>query len=364
MKSLIEQPATEHPVVLTPETIVGYCENLALPQLEGALSAADSSTGNLNFCFIISAEAGGSVFVKQAPDFVRVLGEDAKLTTDRIRIEASAALEFIDLAPGLLPQLYHFDASSCVLVMEHLGSHVLLQDKLIAGEVSDAPAVGIAQFMAKVHGATFGSERLSSFSNEALCGITQAYVFTLPFIADDSNSNMPALDETVAAIRANEPLLAAIKAALGIFNSKKEALLHGDLHAGSVMTDGTDAKVIDHEFAFYGPAGFDLGLFLAGYTFPWASAVAHKDEAKAAAIVSAMTACVTEYTTAMVASQGAEVAAAIWADALSFMGCELLRRVLGVAKRADLEQISDAATKLQAEKIVCLVGQRVIERGS
>ena len=45
--------------------------------------------------------------------------------------------------------------------------------------------------------------------------------------------------------------------------------MHGDLHTGSIMTNGSDAKVIDHEFVFYGPAGFDLGLLMAGYLFSY-----------------------------------------------------------------------------------------------
>jgi thiamine kinase-like enzyme len=42
------------------------------------------------------------------------------------------------------------------------------------------------------------------------------------------------------------------------------ALLHGDLHTGSIMCTETTTFVIDHEFAFYGPMGFDVGAFLAG----------------------------------------------------------------------------------------------------
>jgi len=46
------------------------------------------------------------------------------------------------------------------------------------------------------------------------------------------------------------------------------------------------------------------------------------------------------------------------------MGCELLRRVLGVAKRADLEGIEDVATKLAASKLVIAIGEKVIMSGS
>ena len=47
--------------------------------------------------------------------------------------------------------------------------------------------------------------------------------------------------------------------------NQAEALLHGDLHTGSVMVTETDTRVIDPEFAFYGPMGFDLGVLIGNF---------------------------------------------------------------------------------------------------
>jgi 5-methylthioribose kinase len=41
--------------------------------------------------------------------------------------------------------------------------------------------------------------------------------------------------------------------------SSAEALIHGDLHTGSVMVTREETRVIDPEFAFYGPMDFDVG---------------------------------------------------------------------------------------------------------
>src|SRR5690625_7010489 len=52
------------------------------------------------------------------------------------------------------------------------------------------------------------------------------------------------------------------------FMTRAEALIHGDLHTGSVMVKGeseagsgaaVSVKAFDPEFAFYGPVAFDLG---------------------------------------------------------------------------------------------------------
>ena len=75
------------------------------------------------------------------------------------------------------------------------------------------------------------------------------------------------------------------------FLSEKECLIHGDLHTGSVMvpavesdeeeegesSGGGAAKVIDGEFAFYGPAAFDVGTFVANIAFSFLSRLLDDD---------------------------------------------------------------------------------------
>ena len=46
------------------------------------------------------------------------------------------------------------------------------------------------------------------------------------------------------------------------FCERAQALIHGDLHTGSVMVTRESTQVIDPEFAFYGPMGFDIEAFL------------------------------------------------------------------------------------------------------
>ena len=42
------------------------------------------------------------------------------------------------------------------------------------------------------------------------------------------------------------------------FCERAQALLHGDLHTGSVMVTHESTQVLDLELAFYGPMGFDM----------------------------------------------------------------------------------------------------------
>ena len=47
-----------------------------------------------------------------------------------------------------------------------------------------------------------------------------------------------------------------------LFMERAQALLHGDLHTGSLLVTPEATHVIDAEFAFYGPIAFDVGKFI------------------------------------------------------------------------------------------------------
>ena len=46
------------------------------------------------------------------------------------------------------------------------------------------------------------------------------------------------------------------------FLTDAQALIHGDLHTGSIMVTDSDTRAIDPEFAFFGPMGFDIGALI------------------------------------------------------------------------------------------------------
>ena len=64
------------------------------------------------------------------------------------------------------------------------------------------------------------------------------------------------------------------------FTSNTETLCHGDLHSGSVMCTDNETKVIDPEFGFYGPMGFDIGMLISNYLMAYFSQPGHRDSEK------------------------------------------------------------------------------------
>ena len=61
------------------------------------------------------------------------------------------------------------------------------------------------------------------------------------------------------------------------FCEQSQALIHGDLHTGSIMVTVSSTKVIDPEFAFYGPIGFDVGALLGNFLLSYFSQDGHAD---------------------------------------------------------------------------------------
>lgn len=62
------------------------------------------------------------------------------------------------------------------------------------------------------------------------------------------------------------------------FCERSQALIHGDLHTGSVMVTQDSTQVIDPEFAFYGPMGFDIGAYIGNLVLAFFSQEGHANE--------------------------------------------------------------------------------------
>lgn len=99
-------------------------------------------------------------------------------------------------------------------------------------------------------------------------------MFAHPYIKHKHNRwTSPQLDKLAGMFRMDASLRVAAQTMKEKFLTQAQALIHGDLHSGSIMVTQDDTKIIDPEFAFYGPMGFDLGayfgnLFLAIFSQP------------------------------------------------------------------------------------------------
>lgn len=118
--------------------------------------------------------------------------------------------------------------------------------------------------------------------NTSMCALTEQVVFTEPYIQSANNRwTSPQLDGDKRAIETDLELKTAAAKLKQKFVTESQALIHADLHTGSVMCspDQHQTWVIDPEFAFYGPMGFDTGGFIASLFLAYVSQDGHDNEA-------------------------------------------------------------------------------------
>lgn len=236
-----------------------------------------------------------------------------------------------------------------------------------------------------------------TFANEDLCALTEQVIFTEPYFESENNRHTPGLDDIAADIRGNNDLkLKAVEMKRRLIE-KKQALLHGDLHTGSLLVCSDSTYVIDPEFAFVGPIGFDVGKIMAnlaiayiatsgqrhgegdvqnqrawlldcvrdvwtgfseGFSRQWvdlgSGSGSSSETSKSRALVW------DEAKVDMPASYREQFLREVWDDTLGFFGCVIIRRIIGVAHVQDFESIEDVETRAACERRALLLAQDVM----
>jgi 5-methylthioribose kinase len=323
--------------------------------------------GNLNLVFHINDPLSQkALIVKQALPYAKVVGESWPLTLDRARIESDALLKEAESVPHLVPCVYYSDSQLAVTVMEDLSDHEILRKGLIEGRTYPQLAEDIGTFAANT--AFFSSdfylhpfekkEQVKRFSNPELCKITEDLVFTDPFFDHDTNDFPVELQSEVNKIWNDSELLKEVAQLRFSFLTRAEILLHGDLHTGSIFVKEKSTKVIDPEFAFYGPAGFDLAHFFANLALNHLSQNTHtkepfQRESFQSYLLETIEKTWNTYTKTFselwhekAADPFAKTEGVLenflqntFQEAIGFAGCEVIRRTIGLAHVADLDSI-------------------------
>lgn len=344
--------------------------------------------GNLNLVFIVRGT--GALVVKQALPYVRLVGESWPLPLARAWFEHEALVRQAARDPGRVPEIVHFDRGQALIAMEYLSPHRILRGKLIAGEQVAGLAETLGRFCARtafrgsdlaMDAAEKKADNALFLGNVALCDITEQLVFTDPYCDAPRNHHTPGLEPHVARLRADPAVRDAAQAMLLRFTSGAETLCHGDLHTGSIMCTDSETRVIDPEFGFYGPMGFDLGMLIANVLMAFFSQPAHRDDPRAmqdwllSVIADLCAAFDGEFARLWHSERRgmlyperlapgdaalADIRRHIWRDAIGFCGCEMHRRCLSLAHNADFETIADTGRRARLEARNLEMGRRLL----
>jgi 5-methylthioribose kinase len=338
------------------------------------------SDGNMNRVFIAAAPDGTrSLAVKQALPWVRVAGPSWPMSPRRAHAEARAYEQVATVAPDTVPAIHGYDAANYALTMEDMSDLRVLRTVLNeGGAYGPDTSRHVGEFVARLSFATsdFGmlsAERkalIAASVSPELCKITEDVVLSEPYIEHEHNHWHPDLADLAAAFRADAFLRTEVAELRHIFMTSAQALLHGDLHTGSIMVGeragASVVRVFDPEFSFVGPIGFDLGLY-------WGNVLVSDIRARALGIEG-------DHSDQLALSWDAFQAELrrlwptrvdtffddaylerflrqIWTQSLGFAGAEIIRRVIGFAHLTDLTTLPDPAP---SSRQALLLGRELI----
>ena len=384
------------------------------------IEAVEMGDGNLNLVFIVASKRScndakdgkqqAKIIVKQALPYVRCVGESWPLTLDRAFFEYTALQAQKNACSEYVPNLYYFSKKDALIVMEYLAPPIqILRKGLIAGIRYNTMAYDMGIFCAKTLFRTSGfalsttelRKRVEFWStNSMMCALTEQVVFTEPYIVATNNHwTTPYLDDDKKAIENNTELKLAASKWKMKFVTNTEALIHADLHTGSVMCANEkdhQTYVIDPEFAFYGPAAFDTGAFIANLLLSFVSQSVHRhnddtnsdyDEWILQQIIVFWNTFVEQFTTywndpneytgfmydcfkdsneqdrAVMKQCQDEYMQHFLCDTIGFAGMKMLRRIVGIAHVEDLQSITDFELRSACERRGLNMAQYFIVHG-
>ncbi|MBZ0284283.1 MAG: S-methyl-5-thioribose kinase [Anaerolineae bacterium] len=376
---------------LTLETIGDYVHSR--PELRDIFhendefDAVEVGDGNLNLVFKVWAKADRkrTVVFKQALPYLRLVGDSWPLPPDRARIEAQALTIHYQLVPAYTPKVYFYDPDLYLIAMQNLDDHLIMRKGLSQGIQYPHFAEHIGLFLARTLGYTsdlvldYRAKKMevARFINPELCKITEDLVFTEPYRYTERNRFDKELEPQVLALQADESLRCEVAKMKTKFMTQAQALVHGDLHTGSIMVNQTDTYVIDPEFAFYAPMGFDVGAVIGNLLLNYAAhEVRTPDPEKRATFRKYLTdtiirlwqvferefAIIWNQVDAINMPKGYQqhYMQGILQDAAGMGACKMMRRIIGLAGVEDIRGIPDVRERCIATSLALNIGVQLI----
>lgn len=342
-----------------------------------------------NLVFRVKNQFGRSLIVKQALPYHHAAGPQTPLTVDRARIEAEVLIRQRKLAPDQVVEILHFSPEQSAILMEDLHDHQLLNKALFSGREFALLGQQLAHYLAQssFHTSDFGQsspvkrEGMLRFANAELNLITEELAFTDPFCHHERNEVRAAFRPYAQRLWFDEAIKAEVATLKLQFTSQAQALIHGDLHCGSIfvsdIANQCSVKVTDAEFASYGPIAFDLGCLLGSFMaiYGCLPAVIPATAARQQQYLRSeirqlwlhfgeeflkLAARETRDSALQSSSCQQKFVQQIQQDAIGFAGIEIIRKLVGMEQIRELNQVKSQEARLQVELQLLQFAERLI----
>ncbi|GKX30876.1 methylthioribose kinase [Vallitalea longa] len=355
------------------------------------LQSKEIGDGNINYVFKVwDKNTNKSIIIKHADTVLRSSGR--ALDVNRNKIEAMVLMQQEKLAPNLVPKIYKYDSVMCILAMEDVSAYHNLRTELLKRNTFQTLAEDITTFLVNtllpttdlVMDSGEKKDQVKEYINKDLCKISEDLVFTEPYI--DYKGRNIILKENFEFVKEvlydDENLILEVGKLKNNFMNNAQALVHGDLHSGSIFANETGIKVLDPEFAFYGPMGYDVGNVIGNLFFAWAHAyvadVDKDEELNKKEFLDWLSRTIEEIVDLFIYKFNNlykeivtdEMAKkdyyrkwyldSVLADSAGSAGLEIIRRVVGDSKVADVTTIEDIDKRVKAERLLINIGKEMI----
>ena len=315
--------------------------------------------GNLNYVYRVMDDKGHSIYIKQAGTETRI-SKDMKPSRDRNRLESEILMLQERYAKGMVPYIYFYDTVMCACGMEDCSDFLVMRQAMLEHKIYPHFTEQITDFLI----------------SPDLCDITEKLVLMEPYNDLNNRNNVYPPNAGFVKKELYEDRALHLEVAKLKFNfmTNAQALIHGDLHTGSIFIKGDALKVFDPEFGILGPCGYDIGNVIANLIFAYVNGIAYEKHEFNDWILKSVEEVIdlfikkyNKYYDEWVTEPMAKVEGfkeyyldGILKDTAGFTGTELHRRTVGMANVTDVTTIADEKKRLIAERINILAGKEFI----
>ncbi len=298
----------------TPQPLIDFLTHAGwLDAGETVRRIVKAGEGNMNFVARVQTDRR-SLIVKQSRPWVEKY-PSIPAPEERILSEVTfyQAVQDQPRLAALMPRLLGVDAGHHAALFEDLGeapdyTRIYNSDRPACDELRP-----LLRWLSALHNAAFPDTLRATLANRAMRALNHLHLFDFPLRPDngfDLDAITPGLQRAADRLKHNETYVAAVHALGERYLADGDRLLHGDFYPGSWVHTPAGPRVIDPEFAFFGPAEYDAGICLAHL------AMAGYSEAERAVILMGYTPH-PGFDRTLVAR---------------FAGMEIMRRLIGVAQ--------------------------------
>ena len=336
------------------------------------IEAIEIGDGNINYVFKVFSK-DKSIIIKQADEFLRSSGR--ALDVYRSKIEAEILKIEYSLSPNHIPKVYSYDENMHALAMEDISDYKNMRKELLEEKEFDNFSDEIALFLSNVLLPTTDlvmdraekKDNVKLFINKELCDITEDLVLTEPYY-NYKNRNIisKGQEDFVEKFLYNDESLKFEVAKLrDRFMNYSQALIHGDLHTGSIFINQNGIKIIDPEFAFYGPIGYDIGNVIGNLFFSLANKTYFSNNKDFIKWIKNTIIDTFDKINISLRKKYDEIVtfslyknesfkefylSSILADSIGYAGTEIIRRTVGDSKVAEISSLELSDKKLMMER--------------